>query len=75
MMLTMAVELPTTIMKAWVPSRAMLSSTTRLVKSIQALELDGLIVMVALVPKSASVSINKTYKQTLIFFRLFLPSA
>ena len=54
MMLTMAVELPTTIVKAWVPSRAMLSSTTRLVKSIQALELDGLTVMVALVPKSAS---------------------
>ena len=55
MMLTMAVELPTTMVKDWLPSRAMLSSNTRSVKSVQPLELDGLTVTVALVPKSASV--------------------
>ena len=55
MMLTMAVELPTTMVKDWLPSRAMLSSTTRSVKSVQPLELDGLTVTVALVPKSSSV--------------------
>ena len=56
MMLTVAVEPPTIMMKLWSPSRAMLSSTTRSVKSIHPRELSGPTVMVAPVPKSPATS-------------------
>ena len=55
MMVTIAIEFPTRIVKASSPSRATLSSTTRSVKSIQAIGPGGFTVIDALAPKSVSV--------------------
>ena len=57
MMTTIDVEPPTLIVKLWSPSRAIVSSTTILVKSIQATELPAGTVIVVLGLKSASVQV------------------
>ena len=55
MMVTIAIEFPTRIVKASSPSRATLSSITRSVKSIQAIGPGGFTMIDALAPKSVSV--------------------